>query len=192
MKNEITANSLSGRALGALILAGFGGAWLVLGEYVREQLSAAFFMGMAVFMLAVILASMILFRRAKYARREPDDPRIGKAFRGINTIQWIAIFIVASALHHYRHDEYTVSAIALIVGAHFLPLARIFQYRPHYVTGSVLMAWALWTAVAIPADTMQGVCAIGTGIILWASAIITLLLALISSGRHDVVQPIAG
>jgi hypothetical protein len=190
MKNEMTANSLSGRAVGALILTGFGSAWITLGQYVREQLSVGFFLGVAMFVVTMVVASTVLFRRASQYRRDPEDPRIVKAFHAINAMQWIAVFVVASLIHRYHRDEFTVSAIAFIVGLHFLPLARIFRYRPHYVTGLLLMAWAVWTAISIPADTLQGTCAIGTGFILWISATVTVLLALQLTGRRGAVQPI--
>jgi len=75
-------------------------------------------------------------------------------------------------------DAYIPSAITLIVGLHMFPLAKLFHYAQHYVTGTVLVGWALASAVFVPVNEMQGTAALGTGIILWASAVVSLATGL--------------
>jgi hypothetical protein len=41
----------------------------------------------------------------------------------------------------------------------------------------VLVAWASVSVLLVPAEHLQGVTALGTGLILWMSAVITLALA---------------
>ncbi len=83
-------------------------------------------------------------------------------------------------------DHYVMNAIALIVGLHFLPLARLFRYAPHYVTGAVMVAWAMATVWVVPAESLQSVTAMGTGLLLWLSAAATLGLALARTRRAPV------
>jgi hypothetical protein len=71
-----------------------------------------------------------------------------------------------------------ISAITAIVGLHMFPLARVFRYPLHYVTGSALVGWAAASALLFPKDEMQGSTALGTGLILWLSALVTLALAM--------------
>jgi hypothetical protein len=80
-------------------------------------------------------------------------------------------------------DSYVLSAITAIVGIHFFPLAKLFRYPLHNLTGAVLVVWASATVLLIPTDHLQGVTALGTGILLWASAAITLTLAIAAAQR---------
>jgi hypothetical protein len=57
------------------------------------------------------------------------------------------------------------------------PLARIFRYTAHYRAGAILLAWALASVLFVPVDDLQGITALGTGLILWLSAALTLTLA---------------
>jgi hypothetical protein len=67
------------------------------------------------------------------------------------------------------------------------PLARLFRYPMHHVTGAVLVAWSLVSIPLVPAEHLQGVAALGTGMILWMSAAVTLVLAL--RAAHRPVEP---
>jgi hypothetical protein len=115
----------------------------------------------------------------------PDDPGRGRAFGWINAIQWTAVFIVAFSFAKLHIDAYVISAITAIIGLHMFPLARLFRYPLHYATGAVLVAWAAASAILAPVEQMQGTAALGTGIILWLSAAVTLAVAV-----HAARQPV--
>ncbi len=87
------------------------------------------------------------------------------------------IFIVGNVLNNLGQIDWFVPAIMLIVGLHFLPLARLLRYRFHYVTGGALIAVALvypWLAPGGPTDPLGGLLAaailwVGAGRSLWAA-----------------------
>jgi hypothetical protein len=59
--------------------------------------------------------------------------------------------------------------VIAVVGLHFLPLARLFRYRPHLLTGLALIALAILAPLATGRpDNAWG--PLGAGLILWASA----------------------
>ena len=176
MKIE-TGNQLSGRATGAIFFAGFGALWILLSLYAKEQLNAATVSGVVVGLALLLLAATKLIRESKNLPRVPDDPAVGRAFGWINTVQWVAIAVVAFGFAKLHNDAYVMSAITGIVGLHMFPLARVFRYAAHYATGTVLVVWAAASALFVPVDTMQGTSALGTGFILWLSAAVTLVLA---------------
>jgi hypothetical protein len=182
MKIE-SGNQLQGRAIGSLILAGFGAIWLVLSFYAKEMLNAATILYVLAGLLMLLAGSAKLMRAAARWPRQPDSPSHNRAFGWINALQWIAVFIVVQILTRLHLDAYTVSAIAGIVGLHFLPLATLFKNRLHYVTGSAMVAWAAGTALFAPPQQMQGDAAMGAGVILWASAAITLATSLLAARR---------
>jgi hypothetical protein len=172
-----TANQLSGRAIGALFFSGFGALWIALALYALERLNATTVSGLMLGLAVLLLAALNLLRAARRWPRVPDDPAISRTFNRVNAAQWIAVFLAASALHWLRLDAYVINAIAAIVGLHMFPLARLFRYWPHHLAGAVLVAWAAACVFLVPVEHMQGVTALGTGVILWLSAALTLLLA---------------
>jgi hypothetical protein len=177
MNGQITANAINGRATGALFFTGFGTLWLVLALYAREQITASRLALLAGGTLVLAACAVWVMQKAKGLPVAAEDPAINRAFGRINLAQWIAVAVVAFVFARLHIDAYILSAITAIVGLHMLPLARLFRYKPHYLTAAVLVAWATASVFLFPAERLQGATALGTGAILWASAFVTLLLA---------------
>jgi hypothetical protein len=178
MSGEITANEMRGRAIGALFFTGFGGLWLVLALYAREQLSVVSGALVSGGAATLVSGAVWLISKASGLRKVDECPAMRRAFGWINLGQWIAIALVAFSFARLHIDAYVMSAITAIVGLHMLPLARLFRYKPHYVTGTVLVSWAAVSIFLLPVDRLQGGTALGTGAILWSSAFFTLILAM--------------
>jgi hypothetical protein len=177
------ANQLHGRANGAMIMTGFGALWLLLRLYAEQMLNAANAAYIAAVVLALASGAMYLHRQASRWPRPPRNPALGRAFGWINAFEWIAVFAAWIILGRLHLDVYGVSATVGIVGLHFIPLARLFRYAPHYVTGALMTLWAAYSAIRVPADRMQGIAALGAGVILLASAAFTLALAVYAINR---------
>jgi hypothetical protein len=176
--NEVqTGNQIRGRAIGALFFAGFGAPWVLLSLYALQRLGAANIGGVALVAVMLLSGSLWLLRKAKGLPSEPDDPAKGRVFMRINALQWIAIAVVAFSFAKLHIDVYVMNAIAGIVGLHMFSLARLFRYPPHYLTGSLLVAWAAGSAFLVPAEHLQGIASLGTGAILWMSPAMTLGIA---------------
>jgi uncharacterized membrane protein YccF (DUF307 family) len=177
MTTTLTANQLSGRATGSLFFIGFGMLWLTLGLYLREIISAVFLTAISAGLAVLLLAAFWLFRQARRYPKMPEDAARNRAFHRINSMQWAAVIVVSIVFARLHIDAYVLSAITAIVGIHLFPLARLFRYPMHYVTGAVLVGWASVSVLLVPAEHLQGVTALGTGILLWLSAATTLALA---------------
>jgi hypothetical protein len=177
MNYTLTANELTGRAIGSIFFSGFGALWLTLALYAREMLNPASVSAVVLGLALLLLAAFGLLRQAQRWPHVPDNPAISRGFNRVNAIQWTAGAIAAFTLHRLHLDAYTCSAIAVIVGLHLFPLARLFRNSLHYVTGSLLTAWAIASVFFVPTEHLQSITAIGTGIILWSSATVTLVLA---------------
>lgn len=178
MTNSVTANQIGGRAVGAMFFTGFGALWLLLALYARQQFDAASIAAVALIAIALAAAALYLRTQARRFPQMPEDPAVGRVFGRVNAVQWIAIAVVAFAFPKLHWDAYLMSAITLIVGVHLFPLARLFHYPLHYVTGGVLVAWAALSAAIAPAGALQSTTALGTGTVLWLSAAATLVAAL--------------
>ncbi len=193
MNNFPNANQLGGRAVGAIFFTCFGTGWLFLGLAAKQMINPETVAGTMTGMTALLLAATYLLRQARRWPRVPNDPAMGRAFGWVNAIQWIAIFVTAFTLGRLHLDAYTPSAVAVIVGLHMFPLARLFHYPLHYATGGLLVSWAAATALLVPVAEMQGAAALGTGMILWLSAVVTLTIGLrAAAGRRLSIELPAG
>ena len=137
-----TANQLCGRAIGSIFFSGFGALWIGLALYIKQTLSVDLAIGIGAGLAALLLTAIWLMRRAKLFPKLPEDRAMGRQFSRINAIQWIAVAIVGFAFARLHIDVYVLSAITAIVGIHMFPLAKLFRYPLHNVTGAVLVAWA--------------------------------------------------
>lgn len=177
MRSYPNANELRGRATGSIFFACFGVGWLFMALAAKNQISPSTVFGAMLGLVVLLLGAFTLMRAASRYPRAPRDAAMGRAFGWINAIQWIAVAVVAFSFAKLNIDAYVISAITAIVGLHMFPLARLFRYPVHYITGAVLVVWAAASAVYVPVDQMQGTAALGTGVILWLSAAATLILA---------------
>jgi hypothetical protein len=167
-----------GASIGATIVGGFGAVWLAMGMSAAGMpVRVAIALVLPVFVLIACLASAVRRRVPRLAGPEsPEKKEMMRAFVVVNVVQWVAIFGTVNLLRNLQLNGWIVSAIVLIVGAHFLPLARIFGARQHVVTGAALMLCAA-VAVVLPAPVRDAVECVTAGLILWASAAAALCIA---------------
>lgn len=171
----MTQPSHPGRALGGVFLSLFGATWLVGASYQYAGVSAP--MLACIGLLTVMLASWSLLtffkRRATYTggRDVEAGKRIRKSLMLVNITQWSIIGLVILLLNVTDHVRWIMPAVIFVVGAHFLPLAHIFQYRGYYMTAlGLVMVAAIDSALGMPGRGIT-VSLLATGAILWASAI---------------------
>jgi hypothetical protein len=186
---KVTANQLSGRAIGAIFFSVFGALWIGLAFYAKEIFTADRIIGVASILAGLLLAAFWLIRQSQRFPRLPENKVMSRAFNRVNGAQWIAVFVVSFAFSRLHMDAYVLSAITAIVGIHMFPLAKLFRYPLHNLTGAALVAWASASVLFVPVEHLQGTTAIGTGILLWVSAAVTLALAAKLAFQPAPAQP---
>ncbi|WP_205905321.1 hypothetical protein [Collimonas pratensis] len=163
------------RAIGTMFFSAFGCAWLILWSYSVFGVTPIV-LGVLV-TATIILFSCALLRYHRYrdafatVTNSPERRRTMRVFNIVNAVQWALIIIVANVFPRFGMTSWIMPSIIFIVGLHFLPLARIFSSRPHYVTGSSLMLLAIAYPLFAQAGASDPVGCLGAGIILWASAV---------------------
>jgi hypothetical protein len=164
-----------GASIGATIEGGFGAVWMAMGMAAAGvPVGGAIAIVVPVFVLIACLGATLRRRLPKLSGPEsPEKKQRMRAFGVVNVVQWGAIFGTITLLTSWHLYGWIVSAILLIVGAHFLPLAQIFGSRQHVVTGAALMLCAA-VAIVLPASLRDVVVCVSGGLILWASAAIAL------------------
>lgn len=108
---------------------------------------------------------------SKVSRNPGFRPQRECARSTINAIQWITIITAVVLLQHFKLVPWIVPAVMLIVGLHFLPLARVFRYRAHYLTGAILVATALLYPIGNPDGPVSPRGSLIAGLTLWSAAL---------------------
>lgn len=165
----------AGPATGQMFFAGFGTLWMI--DWCLQRHGA----DLPTLTLIVLAGSTIFLwawcefqqgnAEAKVRVESSRYRAWQRAFRWVNVMQWLAVLVANIALNAVGHAEWIVPAVILIVGVHFIPLARVFHAPRHYVTGAALIVVALgypWIANSGPHYPMG---AFATGSILWISAL---------------------
>ncbi len=193
---EPSAGAVNGRVTGALFFVGFGAAWVFFGLKGTHHATPSAFTALALVEAGLLGLCLWLFRRARTLPAGHISPeaeqRMKRMFTAVNIIQWVSAFTAVAILNVLHRPDYIAPAIIVIVGLHLLPLAQSFRYRQHYVTGVLLVLWAVGCMVSLPPERLPGVCSLGTGFVLLGSAASTVLRCLVQVRGIPSVAMAAG
>lgn len=181
LMDSSVALRLFGSGIGAFFLALFGAAWMFLSLIAAGNIAVWLYVLAGIVAIALLLAAGMAIRKGGPGARTASNPRyrrrVRKVFGIINAIQWTAIFVAAFLLQRNGHDWLVVPAIAIIVGMHFWPLAPLFRFPLYYATGLSLVLWAIFAMIYWPRTAVPVATGLGTGVLLWTTAVIALLWA---------------
>jgi hypothetical protein len=165
----------AGRAKGAMFFAVFGGLWLGLWAHTEYPDSLVSLLGVAGLAALLLVAAYRVYRAhaqgLKALAQAPEGRRRARMFNLVNAAQWSVIGVAALVLSQTGHATLILPAAILIIGLHFVPLARLFAYPPHYLTGAAMMVLACVYPLLAPEGPDSDVGALGAGLILWLSAL---------------------
>ena len=186
----ITRDYARGVAIGALVLTFFGVFW----AFANWPQAPSWAYG--VLSLPVVALTLFAVVRFINAAKLPeamdgdqaarDGKRTGIAFGVVFAVEFILIAAAAAILAKLNRPLLIPVAIALIVGLHFFPLARLFHVPVYSVTGMLCVACSL--ASLLVADEAVRLLLLGLtiAIILWGSAGVVLMRYTGSSERVSV------
>lgn len=155
-----------GLGYGGLIMLFFGLAWWGIASQGIADSNQLLYWGVIYVIALALLALTIVFMIG--ARRLPRDTspeavaqgkvigrRLGMQFGIIFGLEILIAVVVNVVLNVINHPEFFFPLLAIIVGAHFVPLAPIFQVRIYYATGILLCLVGLVVLLATPSTAMM-------------------------------------
>ena len=131
---------------------------------------------------AVISGALIGWGLRTTGAEPPRNPNVGRLVGIWSAVEGVAIFIAANVCMNIGAHDAVVPAIAIIVGLHFLPLARGIPLPLYYATGAALAAVGL-AALLLPGPERMGVTGLGAAAILWVSCVLLIRQAQVWSAR---------
>jgi hypothetical protein len=181
-KHPVTRAYARGVATGAFVLTFFGAFWAFEAITNWPQTSSFVYVLLSLPVAALILFAVIRFfdvaklpQAADGDRAARDGKRTGIAFGIIFAVEAILIAAAAVILGALGHPLFIPIAVALIVGLHLLPLARLFGVPLYYVTGLLCIACAL-ASLLVPDEALRLLMlGLAIAMILWGSAGVVLL-----------------
>lgn len=172
----IPANAaLARRATGAMFFSVFGGAWLMLWAQRSVGLKPMLMLAIASGTLA-----LFLYCRRRYVQHraalgsaldQPKQASRRRTFIIVNVFQWTAIIVLVNVFQKNSMHDWIFPAVFMVVGLHFLPLAKVSAYPAHYVTGAALIILATAYPLLAPQGPRDAVGCLLAGLMLWASAL---------------------
>lgn len=180
--HDVSIPGSRGQSVGALVGGSFGLLFVWLNSGGLGTTGAWTVRGLAaVAFLAVMWAAQRAYRDQRRAdllgvrTPGPDRPLRG-AFWTVTAIEAVAIlggvWVISNVLHAPHAG---VAWVALVVGAHFVPLAHIFEHRVFAVLGVVIaalgVAGLILAATGAAATPIALVSGVGSGIVLLAWAL---------------------
>ncbi|HUI84146.1 MAG TPA: hypothetical protein VL240_07980 [Candidatus Binatia bacterium] len=167
--------ALTGIGIGALLLTFFGCVWLGLGLASLTMNPLWLAVALALLAVALLVPSFGIFRMGYEAAHRAGpmteeqkrvQRRMGRAFGIIFAAEGLLIFVAVNVLNNLHREQYVLTAIAAIVGLHFLPLARLYRFPLYYAVG-VLMVLDGFASLALPAPGRNTTLALSVGAVLW-------------------------
>ena len=174
-----------GLAMAAIIMTIFGFIWLGWGFSASltftdfsgsHVLPAALWIGFYAIFVGLLIFAIQALRRArrriKSLATPPQDfrARFGKGFRLISILEGAGCGIVVFLAVFFQRLDLIAAGISIVVGLHFLPLARLFHFAPYYLIGVAILLCDLVSLMAMRGQQITFLSAAGTGGILWTCA----------------------
>jgi hypothetical protein len=164
---------LKGRAIGALVCGFFGSCWMLGAAYFGEISNPVLLLVLALVAAASVvwpIAQLVRVRRLPYStgsgRRWSD---VSKPYWTLVVIEWGACIVVSNWLISTGRADLISQAVGLIVGLHFVPLAKIFR-APIYHWTAAAMVLGIAASFAVPSGDLRNIVASGVcGLALWAT-----------------------
>lgn len=180
-----------GSATGALFMTGFGAVWALgaTAATTSTTQTVVAIVGVVAVTIALLIPSLGLLRASRGIPDDDsvvgpyDEKRTGRLFNLVFAVQGVAIALTILICNLTGHTEFIAPVIAIVVGAHFLPLAALFDVRLYYATGALMILIPIVVMLAVPSTRDIGqesawmtISMAGSAAVLWLTALGVLLM----------------
>lgn len=187
-QTTIPRAAIIGTAAGAIFMAFFGTLWAGIGIRGMQGwefpilVTLSLLIGILLFIGAIVLVKKSSQLSNKVINKDREQWRKKNIWFGIIfSLEGILIAITSYICASTNHLDLFVPIMALIVGAHFFPLASLFQVPFYYITGILLCLLATLVMLTLPVKTIISYhhvmtwwvsVGFGSALILWGTGII--------------------
>lgn len=162
------------RRRGAYVFAVFGFLWAMAGSSIAGEAAVAVLVVAAAISVAVAVLGHRFGNGGAGERRRELPEGWGRSVGVVNILQIVAIAAAVFGLSGAGFASLIPPVVCLIVGLHFIPLARLYDQRQYRWTAGLLSLVALLGLGAVlwgaGTETVLGGVGLASAVILWGSA----------------------
>lgn len=151
-----------------LVLAFFAAAWWVAGVQVAHAPIGLALVGPAISVLLIAVAHRRL--KGEPPRSPAEKKRTGRVLGLASAGEGLAMFVAANVLINLHALDYLFPVMAVIVGLHFLPLAKWIPVRAYYAAGVLLVLVGLG-GLALPDAQRPLAIGLTSAVVLWGACL---------------------
>lgn len=201
MEQSFQAEAAVGAGRGALVVSCAGAFWLSWGLSHARAFVGLVGPAFGCLTLLLLVGSIFTIRQGRLLRKKyspiPASVRraMWRSFAVVVALEVAGILlalIIASRLHR---PDLGADWFALVVGLHFLPLARTFHAPILGLFGALIVLWSLLCWAVFRGDLLLIAVAAGTGVLLWMMSISAIVrgwqIAQSLSVRQDTSESLA-
>lgn len=166
---------MRGRAVGAIVCAGFGAYalyWWTQAAIQGER--RPWFGAIAASTTILVVWAIANLATLRHAPRVALDKRLVRFYRIgyglIVAIEGAAISVGGPILGHFHRPDLYGQWVGAVVGLHFFPLGKLFKVPLYYGTGAAISLAAFGSLLISPSPLRSAITAGGTGMALWITA----------------------
>jgi hypothetical protein len=177
------AEAVVGAGRGGLVLAISGAGWLSWGLVESQGFTGVVGPVFGCIGLLLVGASIYTIRRGRLLRKRylPIPSATRRAIRGsfllVFGIEIAAIVLVVALANRLHRNDLAADWCAIVVGLHFVPLAKIFRAPILGGLGVLIVLWSILCWAGFRRNMFLVSVAAGTGILLWAACVSAVLRA---------------
>lgn len=154
---------------GPIILAVMGAIWAMVGlDYAGVP---PVWWAAPVVIAGAIVALVVQRSRGLVPPPAAEGRRIGRLVGIWSGVEGVAIFVAINVCINLQRPDWVVPAICVIVGLHFLPLARGLPVRLYYATGAAMTVLGLLGLADLTLLAPAMMVAFGAALLLWGTAL---------------------
>jgi hypothetical protein len=172
------AGQLKASARGGLICALFGSAWMYWAVVFSGHRTPIWFSVVSLPAITLTIWAIVRILAFRHLTSSAADLQHWRSFRKFlwieSVIEWALVSIGTFLLSRIGRYDLIPQLFGLIIGMHFLPIAKVFQLRNYYWVGAIMITGEL-SSLLIPRGDMRNIvgCAC-IGLTLWINGLIIL------------------
>jgi hypothetical protein len=158
---------------GVIIMGVFAAIWWLVGVRASGHASTLTY-GIPLVVTGLIVIAALRGRERFEQASPEEEARRGRLVGIASGGEGLAIFLAMIVLGNLGLSDYAAPVIAIIVGLHFMPLARWMPARLYYCTGALLIVLGVCGFAIQRPDLRLLIVSLGAASILWLTSIVVL------------------
>jgi hypothetical protein len=152
---------------GAIIMSFFGAVFAALAT--QSLLGGAPAIALTPLLVFAVLGGAALSVHRRPGPHFASPPGAGRVIMWSSIAEGAGILVVVNLVALAGHREWTLPAMALVVGVHFVPMALAIPFRPFLVPSAALVILAM-AGFVVPSPLGGAVAGFGAAAILWVAS----------------------